>query len=49
MTWEYVIRKSGKPLHYKGSAFYKIIPSFMIHCGDFTLGDGSRGVFLMFG
>ena len=42
-TGEKGVGKSGKPLHFKGCAFHRVITGFMAQGGDFTAGNGTGG------
>jgi len=42
-TGEKGVGKSGKPLHFKGCGFHRVIPGFMCQGGDFTMGNGTGG------
>ena len=42
-TGEAGVGAQGKPLHFKGSAFHRVITQFMCQGGDFTAGNGTGG------
>merc|ERR1711920_12092 len=42
-TGEKGMGKSGKPLHFKGCTFHRVISQFMAQGGDFTRGNGTGG------
>lgn len=42
-TGERGLGQAGKPLHYKGCPFHRVVPGFMIQAGDITRGNGTGG------
>lgn len=36
-------KNTGKPLHYQGVIFHRVVKSFMVQCGDFSSGNGTGG------
>ncbi|GAX82175.1 hypothetical protein CEUSTIGMA_g9603.t1 [Chlamydomonas eustigma] len=42
-TGEKGVGQAGKPLHFKGSKFHRVIPEFMAQGGDITMGNGFGG------
>lgn len=42
-TGEKGFSTAGKPLHFKGNAFHRVVPGFAVQGGDITRGDGTGG------